>query len=630
MSDLITLVVDYETYYDDKYSLKKRDMPTLKYIRHELFKVHGAAVKENKDPARWISGRDLPAYFDSLDWSRIHLISHNYLFDGTITFERYGKSPAFRTDTLGLVRALLPADMDFGLDALGKALGLGGKVSGGKALADVKGVRDLTPEQEEALAVYAIDDAEKTYILFEKFYQYLPEIERQLLNITARMGTEARLHFNQERSKEALTEAIEKRAARIANSGVPETHLRSDALFAAELRKRGVEPPMKLSEKKTETARVANGGANVDPVYNYAFAKSDPAFIQLLDEPEVAPLVDARLAVKSTGDIRRLEKLREITKLPPHTIPMPLNYCGAHTTRWSGAGGINPQNLKKGPGGKPGKLRESFEAPPGYVINVADSAQIELRMNMWFCGQNDILEMLRTGKDVYSYTASNVMQLPMEHIDKTKRQFGKVVELGCGYGMGHKKFQAICAIGPMGNPPIHLSREEACNAVNTYRSTHPFVKLMWDWLSYVAIPAMAQKGCHLEKGPIVFQHHSILLPNGLSLLYPNLRYWEDPEGKNSGWLYGTNGVKHRIYGGLLLENIIQALARVGVAEQLAIIDREVAPVVTMTHDEVVALSPEHRAEEDHKAMIEIMSTPPSWAPDLPVAAEGGFARTYSK
>lgn len=339
-----TLVFDVESYLDKDVTLKK--LPTIQYVRHPLFKVHGAAIKVANDPAFWVTGKDLPAYFDELDWAEIIAISHNSLFDMLVLYEKYGKRPAQRIDTLGLARALLPADMDFDLDSLGIALGFGGKTDGGRIIQKIKGIRDLPPELEAELAPYAINDAEKEYKFFELLYPHLPEVERRLLDLTIRMGTEGILRFNHATAGEARKEADDKRNARIANSGLDISVLRSGEKFANELRKRGVEPPVKKSEKKTATAKAkaaeeyAKTGVAVaaDDQYTYAFSKSDRAFLDLLDNPDVAHLCDGRLAAMSSGDIKRIDRLLAITGLPPYTIPMPLNYCGAHTTRWSGAG----------------------------------------------------------------------------------------------------------------------------------------------------------------------------------------------------------------------------------------------------------------------------------------------------
>ena len=848
-----TLTIDYETYFDADFTLRK--MAPLEYIRDPRFKVHGAACKLDTAPAEWVTSDRLREYLAAVPWNETAAISHNSLFDQTILYEKYGISPVFRIDTLGLARALLPQDMDFDLNALALALGVGHKTDGGKALQAAKGIRQLPEHLENPLGIYACNDAEVCYKFFELLWPHLPEIECRLLNTTLRMGTEGVLRLNHATANEALTEAIDKRNQRIQNGGQDSLIYRSDAKFADLLRGLGCEPPTKISPTTGKTV--------------YAFSKMDPAFIALLGEPEVAAQVDARLATKSTSDIKRIERLKTITALEPKTLPMPLNYCGAHTFRWcmrpeaevltrrgwvrmdkwnrepimqweesgnltwcenpaknvfpftgnliraqakghdcaytadhrlplltsdgtfapataqewsttrralivagqsvepehpftdeqlrlivatqadghpglsnwdwmlrlssrqarlvieelaywggskiglqsstltttnkefaeliqalacmcgygswisaspregrsdahrvhlrradkglrvktfalepyegevycpttdtgyfvcrsneavfisgnSGGGKINPQNLKKGIDGRAGKLRMSIEAPDNHMICVADSAQIELRMNLWWCGQHDLLDMLRNGDDLYSYTATNVLG---RHVDKTmkkERNFGKVVELGAGFGMGGRKFRATCAIGPMGNDPIHLSQASADDTIAKYREIHPFIKARWDWLTYFAIPSMMLKECHVEQGPVTFKHERVMLPNGLALLYPNLHMTDD------GWEYGINGVHHRIYGGLLLENIIQALARVVVAEQLDLIDRTVARVVTMSHDEIVCISPKADAVDTTNEMLRIMSITPEWAPNLPLSAEGGFAKEYSK
>lgn len=600
-----TIVTDYETYYNSKdYSLKK--LPTIEYVRDPRFKVHGVAIKIDDAPAFWVTGRDIPDYYASLNWGTLYAISHNSPFDQLITYEKFGKIPAYRVDTLGLARGLLPHDMDFDLDSLGRVLGVGGKIDGSKALQAVNGVRDLSPEQEADLAHYAVaGDAETTYRIFQLLWPLLPVDERRLLDLTIRMATEGVLRFNPELGREALSEALAERQAKIDNTKVDPAILRSSDKFAALLQSQGVEPPTKISPKTGKPT--------------WAFSKDDREFLDLLDHPEVAHLVAGRMAAKSTSEPTRVERILRITSLEPKTLPMPLNYAGAHTLRWSGGGKINPQNFKR-----KSKLRRSIEAPDGYVIVVGDSAQIELRLNLDFCGQFNFLNVLRAGGDVYRLTAAPFFDVHPDIVTYIQRQFGKVTELGAGYQMGWRKFKATCAIGPMGNPPIFLTDEEAQRAINTYRVLHPEVVNTWNWLNNVAIPHMARKDAEpLARGPVVFGYEHILLPNGTQLRYPALRYDED------GWCFGINGVVHRLYGGKLLENIIQALARVVIAEQILKVDPYMR-VVSMTHDEIIAIVPAAFAEHGAKMMHDIMSVTPSWAPNLPLSAEVGYAKEYSK
>ena len=197
--------------------------------------------------------------------------------------------------------------------------------------------------------------------------------------------------------------------------------------------------------------------------------------------------------------------------------------------------------------------------------------------------------------------------------------------------MGANTFQRQCAVGMMGLAPMYLSDEDAWAAVQGYRTTHSAIVEMWEFLGKEIIPNMTLDGFQEEYKCIIFRKESIELPNGMNLQYPFL---ENIEGQ--GWVYGLPGYKTFIHGGKMLENIIQALARIIVAEQMLRIDAilremdQIARVIGMTHDENIALIPESDAKACMDMMIEEMSIAPTWASDLPVAAEGGYAREYSK
>lgn len=620
-----TLVVDFETYYDQDYSLKK--LATLEYIRSPEFLVHGAAVKYCEQPAEWLQGASLPGYFARVNWGDTLLVSHNSNFDNTILFEKYGVSPGRRVDTLAVCRALLSQDLDFDLDSICTTLGFGGKLDGGAALEATKGIRVLSPELEARLAEYAIVDAEREYQLFDLLYRELPEDQRELMDVFIRMSTEGVLRFDASMAEEGRRELEEERVRWLKAAGlqidakgkVPVLSSRDQ--FAQLLRDHGVEPPMKISARTGKET--------------YAFSKQDPDFIALKENPDVAHFVEAKLKWSSNSAIKRLEKLVRITSAPPHTLPVQLNFSGAHTHRPSGGGGINMQNLNRG-----SKLRLAITAPPGHALVVVDSSQIELRVNMLFSKQDDMVELLTPGEyryydteikwdgaDAYRAQAAQQYKKPPGEVTKGERNYGKVAELMLGFGAGAIKFRATCAVGPMGLDPIIISEEQAYNTVYTYRANKPYVKASWDWLNYCGLPALMAKQ-DLEYGPIVFEHEAILLPDGMRLLYPNLRYDENEE-----WHYGLNGVDHKIYGGKLQENIVQALAQVLCKIFMLHLRREfgcLAPIVHQVHDEIILCCPEKDAPDVMRRAVEIMSVPPSWWPQLPVRAEAGFDWRYSK
>jgi DNA polymerase len=305
-----------------------------------------------------------------------------------------------------------------------------------------------------------------------------------------------------------------------------------------------------------------------------------------------------------------------------------LKYHGAHTGRLSGGGSINTQNLNRG-----SKLRKSIIAPPGKVIVVADLSQIELRVNMTFSGQSDVVRKLANGEDVYKEVAAFVFNRPLEAISKDSvEQFvGKVLSLACGYGMGHRKFRVTCAQGPMGAAPIYFSEDEARDIIAKYRMQHQMVKANWDWLGTHGVRAMMLDDVTLDRGPVAFTRERILLPNGLSLIYPNIGYNEDGD---TVWGLDLENM-HKIYGGLIAENVVQALAGIILKEMMLRIDSELRAnvdghVVHQVHDEILAVCPEQDADDVLAMMLDQMSAPPTWMPDVPVTAEGGYAREYSK
>jgi DNA polymerase len=193
------------------------------------------------------------------------------------------------------------------------------------------------------------------------------------------------------------------------------------------------------------------------------------------------------------------------------------------------------------------------------------------------------------------------------------------------YGAGHLRYRSYLAGGPLGLPPIFITEEEAYHSIHgVYRAGHPETVATWRFLD-VRLRDMLNPDCHFEYKGITFLHERILLPNGMFIDYTGLRVTEDDQ-----LVYGVNGVAKNIWGGTTLENICQALARIVVTDQAVEIDKHVIPVVAWTHDENLAIGPEDRADENQEAMFQIMKTSPAWAPDLPLDAEGGYDRSYSK
>jgi DNA polymerase len=176
--------------------------------------------------------------------------------------------------------------------------------------------------------------------------------------------------------------------------------------------------------------------------------------------------------------------------------------------------------------------------------------------------------------------------------------------------------------------PLSVSIGEACNIVDTYRRFNlPIVHLWQEMEAHIV---------HMVKGEtkpfraVVFAKDKIILPSGLAIHYHKLSASINAmTGRAYSAMYETRKGPVKLYGGLITENAVQALARCVVAEQMLKI-AERYRIAMMTHDEVVFIAPQHEAEQALEWGLQIMKTPPDWAPDLPVNAEGGFDVNYSK
>ncbi len=587
------LGLDFETYFDDDYSLKK--MPTLEYIRDERFQVHGMAIKLEHLDTIWLPAELIPGYLAALP-DNIELVCHKTYFDGSILFHHYGYMPAVYGCTLSMARALLIHSPEHGLDYLCNLLGIKGKIP--DVLQLTKGLRVLPADIALKLAEYAINDVDCMLELYDRFRPGLPESEISLIDLTMRWACRPTLHVDLPRLAKAYRSAARTRRDLIKRSGTEIRTLSSQPKFREHLEGLGVEIPLKKNKK----------GLMIP-----AFGKDDIGFRQMIaNYPEHYDLFQGRMAAKSTLEVTRIKRIYRIGSRG--TLPMPLKYYGAHTGRWSGDDGLNVQNFTRG-----SELRKSIIAPPGYLVLVADLKQIEPRLNFWFCKQVDWLAIFAAGKDIYRATAASHFALSYEEVSKAQRFFGKTLELGLGYNMGWRKFRVQAAL-----KGTFLTEQEAYQAVAAYRNQHSKLVEMWRFLTQ-SLYAMYQEGCHIELSSVTLVHEGILLPNGMRLDYADLRPTEDGD-----WYYGMNGKHIKIYGGKMLENIIQALARIVLGDYLLAIEAAGITTVSSTHDEPIMVVREANVEEAAATVTQIMTTPPTWAPNLPVAVDVGWAKEYSK
>lgn len=626
--------LDFETYYDKEFTLRK--YTPVEYILDPRYETIGCSIKEGTSPAYWIEGPELPAYFAQADREAAY-VTHNALFDMCITSFRYGFVPKLMCDTMGMSRACLGHVLrSVSLKAVAQHLELGAK---GDTVHNVMGMNlahlKASPQLYEEYKQYSNNDNELCVSIFWKLIneRLFPISELAVLDMTLRAAVLPKLKLDMTVLAERLYEVRAEKAALLAQAGLQDKDaLMSNEKFAIMLHNLGVEPPMKLSPI---TSKVT-----------YAFAKSDPQFIELSEheDPAVQALVGARLGHKSTIEETRLERLLKIGRCWwPETdtvpaggnaalIPIPLNFSAAHTHRLGGAWRLNMQNLPRNTGDKQSALRRALTALPNHKIVAGDASQIEARIVAWICKQPQLLAQFANGDDVYSIFASYIFNRKITKQDTAERFIGKTGILGLGFGVGWEKFQRTVKVDSKKytGKEINLSDVEAKAIVELYRKTkYREINNAWDTLNSIGIPALIN-GTPFSFGPTEFEQGAILLPSGLRLKYHDLQY---KDGPMPGYEYTYGGRPKRLYGGALLENIVQAVARIITMDAGVRIQRRLKKhnvhLALQAHDELVYVCPDALVNHLTEVIAEEMSAKPHWAQDLPLKAEVNSGQSYA-
>lgn len=602
--NIITL--DFETYYDKLFSLSK--MTTEEYIRSPEFETIGVAIKENENETRWFSGShdEIAEFLGGYDWASSALLAHNAMFDASILNWRFGIKPRAILDTLSMARALHGSEVGNSLAKLSIYYEIGEK---GTEVVDALGKRrsDFDDDAINKYGGYCINDVELTYKLFQKLVPSFKLTELQIISLTVKMFSEPLLQLDKKQLEAHLLEVQYRKAKLLEDCGVESRdELMSNLKFAELLRGFGVEPPMKISVVTGKEA--------------LALAKSDEGFKALAEHPDerVQALVAARLGSKSTLEETRTQRFIEISKRGD--LPIPLSYYAAHTGRWGGADKINLQNLPSR-GANGGKLKKAIVAPDGYVMIDSDSSQIEARMLAWWAGQDDLTEAFARKEDVYKKMASAIYGKPVSDIEAHERFVGKTTILGAGYGMGAPKFQT-----QLKTFNTYLELEECSLAIGAYRNTYAKIPELWNAGKRTIEAIVKNQTTNFGNGVVqVMGEQGILLPNGLYQRYPNLRKIQTEEGWQ--YVYDNRKGQTKLYGGKLVENVCQALARCIIVEQMLRIAKKYRPVLTV-HDAIACIAPKEEADEAMAYVMECMSWTPDWAGGLPVACEAGYGKSY--
>ena len=331
-----------------------------------------------------------------------------------------------------------------------------------------------------------------------------------------------------------------------------------------------------------------------------------------------------------------------------------LVYHGANTGRWSSRG-VQFQNIPRGgdidveecisniislesedfcdiyksPISAISNCLRGFIVPEeGNVFLISDYVGIEARVLLWLAGQENILEKIVGGIDIYVDMAKKIYNdNSLTKEDKEQRMLGKQAVLGCGYGMGSTRFKQMCAAYK-----IEVSEDMSDKAVRIYRKTYAKVPKLWYLLGEGFRRAIKNENAIKVKG-VIFKHRKrfmgVTLPSGRLL-----RYYL-PSVKEEGLsFYSVNSqtkqfTKTTTYGGKICENVVQAIARDIMAEAMLKLEKEGYNVVLTIHDEIVCEVPKN-SKYNTEGMGNIMCQAPKWAIGCPISTEGTTTRRYKK
>ena len=676
-------VADAESFYDTKQKFGLRSCTTEEYINDPRFHCFGFSIKKNDEPSFWVPDTQLVEAFADLELHKHAVIAHNAPFDMAILNWKYGVKPKFIIDTLSMARALLGTEERLSLAALAERFGLGVK---GDTVLHMDGIRHPDAYMARKLGEYACNDADLEWELWKILKPHFPADELKVIDMTVRMFTEPSFVLDPVPIEREILLGEQSKDRLLLAAGCGLGDLRSDPKFAQVLESLGVTPPMKLSAKKSAKAG--------EPVYAYAFAKSDADFKALAESEDdlVRWACEARLGLKSTIKASRSARFMGIYHRM-RMMPIALDYGGAGTLRYaaSSSAKVNAQNLPAARGSEDpdvALLRAALTALEGEFVVAADLSQIEARFVVWLAGQDNVVEAFAQGRDVYSEMASVIFG---RHVDRKRKVdgvavdfipgfIGKAVILGCGYGLGHMKFAAMIYSGMLGMrgilfdekmvadvkadvrgyakflakkpelveklkelKPAKLSVGEwiqhtACafKIINTFRERNAMIPRLWKTCDRLLNAMYIGDGRDIvftdanenEILTLKTRKNAVLMPSGMWMYFKDLELSD--EGDYTCMRRKEGRIKRvKVYGGMVLENLSQNMAGIVVRSGMVKMKDKYGHIpILQVHDEIIAISGERGPKQTLDEMIECMVDVPSWANGLPLAAEGGFGRSY--
>ena len=358
----------------------------------------------------------------------------------------------------------------------------------------------------------------------------------------------------------------------------------------------------------------------------------------------------------STAKFAKMQEIQRNGK-----IRNTLVYHGASTGRWASRGGLNLQNIARPTlsdeeiehaiprvfGDGTGTMQElsslvrsAIRSPAGKTFVDVDFSSIENRVGVWLAGQNNKVELFRRGLDEYkTFASESLYNIPYEAVTKEQRQIAKSAVLGAMFGQGARGL--VKYSGGMG---VVMSEAQAQVAVDNYRSSYSKVKSLWYACEEAAISAVNSPGVGFSAGAKL----KLKVARGalwLQLPSGRLICWQRPQAEllTTPWGSQKTGItihsqntftrqwgRNNLIGASIFQSAVQGTARDFLAVAMLNLDKAGFEMVNSVHDEVLLLVEEQNGESSLADVVKIMTTPPEWAPDFPLAAEGWHGKRYRK
>ena len=378
-----------------------------------------------------------------------------------------------------------------------------------------------------------------------------------------------------------------------------------------------------------------------------------------LSEEFISKNVRRALELRQEGSQTSVAKYAKMLEIQRNgRIRNTLVYHGASTGRWSSRGGLNLQNIARpvpndeqiadaiprvfsqgiGTMSELSSLvRSALKAPDKQAFVDVDFSSIENRVGVWLAGQKDKVELFRQGLDEYkTFASTSLYKIPYDQVTKEHRQIAKSAVLGCMFGQGAKGLVEYAS--GMG---VNITPVQAKQAVDAYRLSYAKVKNLWYQCEEAAINAVQTPGTAFDAGSKVRLKVS---NDALWMILPSKRLicWQRPEVKlvmtpwgaeklgvtvHSQNTYTRQWGRNQLIGSSIFQSATQGLARDFLAHAMLNLEEAGYQVINSIHDEVLLLAESASVLDD---VVAIMTTPPDWAPDMPLAAEGWTGERYRK